>query len=1387
VPREAGMSPAGARLALGHMRVPDKEYSDCYVLGCFEKRVTVRSQQIRALNLVCALHTDDKLKSGKVLVIGGGAGGMTAAAAAARLGYEVTLLEQKGVLLPIFRGNNTRWLHPSIYDWPELPGRERHDGGSQAEDEAGLPLLDWKAGLAQDVADQFDKAWAALPERSLIQVVLNAGGIHLGEGGPRYVSWSTPRENGHGRFDAIILAVGFGFEREFPGVPRLSYWDNERLHQPTRGGVESYLVSGCGDGGLIDLLRLKLEDFRHETVRKLVSAPGLAPVKAKLLEIEEEARRHDAPEVFLQEEYRKLSVPPEVDSALRLRTDTEVTLNGEADSPLTLRASILSRFLASRLLYGTNPVGYRPGKFTLKRSGAGYEVQFKFGKPVAFQHVLIRHGPGPTAMEEGFSAILEKCGPLRARNELDQTRAPLWRPGFFSPETQQPPTPPSPPPDTSASGGKIIGSTVGSLQSGFKGREGTLKQLRALLEEAGKVSVTGGAAGLVYAHGSGGMGKSRLAIEYMHRYQHEYSGGVFFSYVAEKTPLAVFAEFARELFGAQAPSLESEAARRFAQWFQEDALGPRLLVFDDVQARTREELARRFSDSTQVDGQLLWPVPHAHVHLLFTTRMRDLENEVQGAKGLSVERLDADSALALLLERASTRRFSPEEQAQARSLASEELGGHPLALWLAGAFLGRVKNISVAGYRQNLREKGLTYNLEQAAQVAGHTIRDHERSIVATYDLSRAQLEPSNTVDALARRLLDLAAFLSPGTRIDSKLFARLLRVSGVEADPVQLGLALARLTTDLSLLDGVDGEVMIHPLIADYTRWRIQQEGRQENLNAILLMGMRGLFPNSPDEFWRITRPDAHHEWEHLSVEREAHVTSVWSLTQVVESQDRTVLSWILGDLYLLRGSLNRAREVFEQALEVGKRLAEREPENSGWQRDVSVSLNKVGGVLLEQGNLEGARRAFEQDLEIAQRLAEREPENSGWQRDVSVSLERVGDVLFEQGNLEGARRTFEQVLEVRQRLAEREPENSGWQRDVSVSLEWVGKVLHAQGNLEGARRAFEQALEVRQRLAEREPENSGWQRDVSVSLNRLGDVLLEQGNLEGARRAFEQALEVRQRLAEREPENSGWQRDVSVSLARVGDVLRAQGNLEGARRAFEQALEVGKRLAEREPENSGWQRDVSVSLNRLGGVLLAQGNLEGARRAFEQALEVMQRLAAREPENSGWQRDVSVSLNRVGGVLLAQGNLEGARRAFEQDLEIAQRLATREPENSGWQRDVSVSLNKVGEVLLEQGNLEGARRAFEQALEVRQRLAAREPEHTGWQVDLVFSQFKTAGVLAPGSAPERAQAVSLLTQAQDTLRRLAAAFRLTNVQQHKLLPAVEAVLRRLQDKESR
>jgi tetratricopeptide (TPR) repeat protein len=117
-----------------------------------------------------------------------------------------------------------------------------------------------------------------------------------------------------------------------------------------------------------------------------------------------------------------------------------------------------------------------------------------------------------------------------------------------------------------------------------------------------------------------------------------------------------------------------------------------------------------------------------------------------------------------------------------------------------------------------------------------------------------------------------------------------------------------------------------------------------------------------------------------------------------------------------------------------------------------------------------------------------EREPERADYQRDLSVSYNKMGDLARVMGNGEAARRFFEESLQVRQRLVEREPERADYQRDLSVSYNKMGGLARAMGDGEDARRFFEQSLQVIQRLVEREPERADYQMDLVSYLVRFG-----------------------------------------------------------------------------------------------------------------------------------------------------------------------------------------------------------------------------------------------------------------------------------------------------------
>jgi tetratricopeptide (TPR) repeat protein len=426
------------------------------------------------------------------------------------------------------------------------------------------------------------------------------------------------------------------------------------------------------------------------------------------------------------------------------------------------------------------------------------------------------------------------------------------------------------------------------------------------------------------------------------------------------------------------------------------------------------------------------------------------------------------------------------------------------------------------------------------------------------------------------------------------------------------------------------------------------------------------------------------------------------------------------LGDVAVAAGDLRAARTAHQASLDIRRRLAAADPTNSGWQRDLSVSHERVGDVAVAAGDLRAARTAYQASLDTRRRLAAADPTNSGWQRDLSVSHNKLGDVAVAAGDLEAARTAYQASLDTRQRLAAADPTNSGWQRDLSVSHEKLGDVAVAAGDLEAARTAYQASLDIRQRLAAADPTNTQRQYDLGAIHDRLGQVAVAAGDLEAARTAYQASLDIAERLAAADPTNSGWQRVLSVSHNKLGDVAVAARDLEAARTAYQASLDIRQRLTAADPTNSGWQRDLSVSHERLGDVAVAARDLEAARTAHQASLDIRQRLTAADPTNSGWQRDLSVSHEKLGDVAVAAGDLEAARTAHQASLDIRQRLAAADPTNSEWQRDLSVSHNKLGDVAVAARDLEAARTAYQASLDIAERLAAADPTNTTWRRDL-------------------------------------------------------------------
>jgi len=391
--------------------VPEWPY--VYVVGSFDNRITFYSQQVRAFNLAYAFAKIGPARKKRFAVIGAGASGLAMAAGLSLLvpNSVVQIYERAEHPLHLQRGCTKRNLHPHIYDWPK----------SIAYDStAGLPFLDWDAGSASDVAknvtQQFTTLQAYKDRRLELRTLCEV--TSLERLGSAYRIHFQPCAGGppnSASYDAVFITIGFGAERPLPGCVMDSYWEDAGVPGAQRYAAKevSVMVSGSGDGGLIDLCAAALQDFDHTALIDLViSWPGISCVAEELLQIDREADTSGPGFDFAAAYDRNIGPTLKKDGLIdeivsRLRQRVEITFNTKRELYLEQPTSTLNRVLVYLLFTAATdagrPIRHMPGSIAADPASLGSYIIG--GLSVKAEELYVRHGVAKLAAFSPFDEI----------------------------------------------------------------------------------------------------------------------------------------------------------------------------------------------------------------------------------------------------------------------------------------------------------------------------------------------------------------------------------------------------------------------------------------------------------------------------------------------------------------------------------------------------------------------------------------------------------------------------------------------------------------------------------------------------------------------------------------------------------------------------------------------------------------------------------------------------------------------------------------------------------------------------------------------------------------------------------------------------------------------
>ena len=431
--------------------------------------------------------------------------------------------------------------------------------------------------------------------------------------------------------------------------------------------------------------------------------------------------------------------------------------------------------------------------------------------------------------------------------------------------------------------------------------------------------------------------------------------------------------------------------------------------------------------------------------------------------------------------------------------------------------------------------------------------------------------------------------------------------------------------------------------------------------------------------------------------------------------ARNREVALIALGDVRRAQGDLKTARESYDAAMTISRRLTTRDPENELWQHDLSVVHVRLGDLYYQEGNLEAALAAWREEEKISRRLVEKNPSDPDRQRELSLSAIRVGNVLRIQGRVVEAAAAIDDAYEIMTGLLAEQPTNEVWLSDLAHVHEYRAHLANVGGDLDTAREECVAALEIRRSLAEGDPTNLLNQGLLAGVELALGDILVALGDLGAAEPLIEDAGRKLATVVERDPDNADWQVSRAAVIASDAVVARARGDHEAAMTAYRERLAMLEGLAAQAPSSGSLLYELAATHSWISRLLIVSDEPTRAMGAARLALTTAESLASRDATNAGAARLVAACRQLVGDVLVAAGEDEAAASRYRASLTDMERVRDQHPDSVLFAVDVVDNANRLSHALWLAGDEPAARDTWHQAvaglqaLEIRAEAATR------------------------------------------------------------------------------
>ncbi len=258
------------------------------------------------------------------------------------------------------------------------------------------------------------------------------------------------------------------------------------------------------------------------------------------------------------------------------------------------------------------------------------------------------------------------------------------------------------------------------------------------------------------------------------------------------------------------------------------------------------------------------------------------------------------------------------------------------------------------------------------------------------------------------------------------------------------------------------------------------------------------------------------------------------------------------------MTGALN-SYEIAAKHLQIS---TDGDPNNSVWRRHLANTYLQQGNLLFTVGSLDRALEAIQDAIEVTQDLIAEDPDDPSLQADLGDRYRTLSQVLAARGDLESAKEASVKDITLCLEMARKDEKNSANFLSLLEGYTWQGRLLMEEGDLAEAIAALNSAVRFGERLIADDPTNTHWQFRLSASYDTLGEALTAAGRTRTLRGLHPASSHVP--IAALDASNAYYQNDLAYSHIQVGKARAALGRRTAARESWAEAARVVAPIAD-------------------------------------------------------------------------------------------------------------------------------------------------------------------------------------------------------------------------------